>query len=77
MMYGYDEGSMMGGGYNLYGILIFLVLLVIVGFAIYKLFSTNSSNTNDQSMAILKAKLVKGEITEEEYLKKKRLIQHK
>ncbi|MBM7559767.1 SHOCT domain-containing protein [Marinitoga litoralis] len=73
------------GGYSLIGSLISLIFLIIflvvIYFVIKKIFFNgnfdfNRSNKDEyyDAIKILNEKLVKGEITEEEYIRKKELI---
>ena len=88
MMNGFDTNSsygMMQGNFNNgFGFLIMIITMTVIIYAIFKLFNnnqnSNSSNqyqSNDGSLEVLKSKLVKGEITEDDYLRMKKIIQSK
>ena len=47
-----------------------LLILILVALYIYK----HNNNTNSDALELLKMKLVKGEITEEEYINKKSIL---
>lgn len=60
------------GGYHLFMMIPMLIILFLIGYLIYKSLNVNtSSNFGDGSstkaISILKERLAKGEITEEEY----------
>ncbi len=85
MMYGYgfqdNNGYRMMGGYfnNGYGFIIPLILIIIIVYALYKLFSyrTHSNYESNNSLNILKSKYVQGEISEDDYLRKKDILTRK
>lgn len=77
MMHGY--GLMHGYGIlGGYGYIIFILLFLIIAYALYKIFSNNNNEraVNNQSLEILKTKYVQGEISEEEYLRKKEVLKN-
>jgi putative membrane protein len=78
-MMGYGYGNNMMGG--VFGMVIPIIIIAIVVFAIYKLFQNNNTKnigTRDNSLDILKERLARGEINEEEYNTKKNvLLNHK
>jgi len=53
-----------------------LLVIVIVAFLIYKLYKKNNTNNtnNEDLLEMLKMKYIKGEITEEEYNKKREML---
>lgn len=66
------------GGFGIFGMLINIGVLILVGVLVYyfvKKYNTKSSNQN--AIEILKMKYVQGEITEEEYLKRKQVLNDK
>jgi putative membrane protein len=58
------------------GRIVGLILVIAVIFLIYKLYRNNDSKNkkDDDLLEMLKMKYIKGEITEEEYSKKKELL---
>jgi len=58
------------------GRIVGLILVLAIIFLVYKLYKKNDSkNTKDDDLLeMLKMKYIKGEITEEEYSKKKELL---
>lgn len=82
MMHGYNEGYGMMRGFGIlnfgYGSLIMIVIVLIIVYAIYKLFSdSHSMNFEDHSLDVLKSRFVQGEISEEEYISIKKILQRK
>ena len=74
-MMGYGYGNNMMGG--VFGMVIPIIIIAIVVFAIYKLFQNNNTKnigTRDNSLDILKERLARGEINEEEYNSKKNAL---
>ncbi len=51
-----------------------ILVLVVVAVVIIKTLKNRSNNGNDEALELLKIKFVKGEISEEEYLKKKSVL---
>jgi putative membrane protein len=58
--------------------LIPLVILLVIGFSIYRINKNNDENRGNKETAldILDKRYANGEINEEEYLKKKKIIKH-
>lgn len=56
-----------GSGTMIISMFIFWGLLLVLGFYLIKSFVNGNRNTDQDSLAILKNRLAKGEITEEEY----------
>jgi len=53
-----------------------IILIFIIGYALYKLFDNNQNTKSDYlPLEILKTKFVQGEISEDEYLRRKKIIQ--
>jgi len=73
---------MMGYGYGIgwFGMIIPLLLIALIAYAVVKLTQSSSRNNNtkniigNDAMDILNEKFVKGEISEEEYMKKKKML---
>ncbi|ERJ11251.1 SHOCT domain-containing protein [Haloplasma contractile] len=80
MMYGYRNGFDCGGfgGYDGFlGQWSFLIPLLIIGIVIYlvfKLMNQDHRQNKDSLINELKMKYINGEISEQEYLQKKKLI---
>lgn len=85
MMYG---GRFLGGGgcglfgfhsgFGFFGMLINIGFLILVGVLIYYFVKKQGAKTSNQNaLEILKMKYVQGEITEEEYLKRKQVLSDK
>ncbi len=51
-----------------------VVLVVVLAVALFKTLNKKKNSTNDDLLELLKSKYVAGEIDEEEYLRKKKLI---
>jgi putative membrane protein len=79
------EGHCLGGSYGYYGgpIMMFIGLLVIaiIAYLFYRLNTKNnlslnrsSDSANSEALDVLKMKFVNGEITEEDYLRKRNLL---
>lgn len=77
-------GSCLGGSYGYYGgpMMMFLGLLLI-GVLVYVVYKANNkqkfsnfgqSDASSEALDVLKMKFVNGEITEEEYLRKRNLL---
>ncbi|WP_129408413.1 SHOCT domain-containing protein [Marinitoga lauensis] len=75
----------MGGGYGMIGYFIsFIMLIIIIGviFLVFKSIKNNNEAkkreygkiNNYDALKVLNEKFAKGEITEEEYLRKKKII---
>ncbi|OEH84667.1 hypothetical protein BHU72_08445 [Desulfuribacillus stibiiarsenatis] len=75
MGYGH-MGGVYGFPWMMVGMMIFWALLILAGIFMLKSFISgkHSSLASPDSLEILKIRLVKGEINEEEYLKLKELI---
>jgi len=80
MMYGYDNGyncvgyGMLGGWH----FIIPLIIILVIIYAIYKLFKTNHFQMkNSSSLDELNKKYINNEISEDEYLLKKQIINKK
>lgn len=86
-MYGFGNflgGSCLGGSYGYYGgpmmMLLGLILIGVLVYVVYKASNKNKFSYTGQSEAgsealdVLKMKFVNGEITEEEYLRKRNLL---
>lgn len=73
MRYGY--GYEMMNGFGIWGgIIMGFGLLILIIAAIYFYNKNNNTNSSSDALELLKMKLVKGEITEEEYLNKKSIL---
>jgi len=74
--------SMMGYGYGMswFGMIIPLLLIGLIIYAVVKLTQSNSINNNTKNIKlndaidILNQRFANGEISEEEYMKKKKMI---
>lgn len=74
--------SMMGYGYGMswFGMIIPLLLIGLIIYAVVKLTQSSSINNNTKNIKlndaidILNQRLASGEISEEEYMKKKKMI---
>lgn len=89
MMHGYENGF--GGGYGMHGgygwqWIIPIIIIAVIVYAAYKLINANNTNHNNNdrvqpyaksSIEELDRRFVNDEITEEEYMKKKKLINDK
>jgi putative membrane protein len=67
------HGYEMMNGFGIWGGIIMgfgLLILILVVLYFYK----QNNNTNSDALELLKMRFVKGEISEEEYLNKKRLL---
>ncbi|MDF2700045.1 MAG: hypothetical protein K0Q49_1601 [Haloplasmataceae bacterium] len=73
MMYGFDNGFNCGG----YGFVIPILLIVVIIFAAYKLFLNNNHVSNNDALNELNKKFVNGDISEEDYLKRKQILKTK
>lgn len=76
MMFGYGSGPFSG---NWFISMIFMAVLAVltisaIALIIRKITNLNKSHANDAFLEELKTRFVKGEITEEEYMKKKNII---
>lgn len=56
-----------GGGWMIFGMFLFWTLLLLIGFYLIRSFSKGSASTHEDHMNILKVRLAKGEISEQEY----------
>lgn len=85
MGFGTAGGHCLGGNYGYYGgpILMFIGLLAIalIAYLFYRLASKNnlslnkfSDSASSEALEVLKMKFVNGEITEEDYLRKRNLL---
>jgi putative membrane protein len=76
MMFGYRSGPFSGNWFVSMIIMVVLAVLIIsaVILIIRKFTNLNKSHVNDAFLEELKTRFVKGEITEEEYMKKKNII---
>lgn len=82
--FGFAAQHCVGGGFGMMGgpIMMFLglALIALVIYLIYKNahkgkgHESFSSNASDEALDVLKMKFVNGEITEEEYLRKRNLL---
>lgn len=73
MMFGY--GGPFGGLIPMIFMFVFTVLaVVVIIFVIRKIAKSNKSHENDSSLEELQIRFVKGEITEEEYMRKKNIL---
>lgn len=75
------EGRLMMGGFHI-GWVFMIILLILVALAIYfviRMLNKNNfiKDTEESSLNILKERLAKGEISEEEYIRKVELIRKK
>lgn len=84
MGYGFNHGYNMMYGFGGVFMLVPIILTIIIVYAIFKLsgrhytgFSNNSENSTDKALSILKERLAKGEINEEEYITKKNILTDK
>ncbi|SHE75736.1 putative membrane protein [Marinitoga hydrogenitolerans DSM 16785] len=80
-------GSFFGLGYGWYGLLELIILGILIFAVFYFLFKNNTRKYQDyyipkkqtgeknEALKILNEKFVKGEIDEEEYLRKRKLIE--
>ncbi|PRR76622.1 SHOCT domain-containing protein [Clostridium thermopalmarium] len=75
---------MMGYGYNMMawgGLfwLVILVLIIVVGISVYKMTTSGKGNENrtinDESIEILKQRLARGEIDEDQYRRMRDVIE--
>jgi Predicted membrane protein len=75
------EGRLMMGGFHI-GWIFMIICLILVALAIYfviRMINKNNfiKDTEQSSLNILKERLAKGEISEEEYIRKVELIKNK
>ena len=72
----FNSGHMYNPWFFWGGRIVGLILVLAIIFLVYKLYKKNDSkNTKDDDLLeMLKMKYIKGEITEEEYSKKKELL---
>lgn len=61
MMYGWDQYSMLGGG------IMWILLLIVVGLAIYLIAGRTKLSGPETPMEILKKRYAQGEIGKEQY----------
>lgn len=68
-------GNYMGGGF------MFWIFILIIGFLIFGFFKSNSNDNNnfrpreDNALEILKKRFANSEVSEEEYLDKKKFLE--
>lgn len=82
MGYRHGPGSqhMMGYGYTgFFWVILTVILLLIILFLVYKLFqkakrSSTEIETNSNALDILKERYARGELTDEEFIQKKELL---
>ncbi len=76
MMFGYGAGPFGGNWFVSMLFMAILAVLIIVAIVliIKKVTKLNNSHASDESLMELKTRFVKGEITEEEYMRKKNII---
>jgi putative membrane protein len=82
MGYRHGPGSqhMMGYGYTgFFWVILTVILLLIILFLVYKLFqkakrSPTEIETNSNALDILKERYARGELTDEEFIQKKELL---
>lgn len=76
MMHHY--GNWMGrGSFHYMGLIVFLLIIGLVVFLVSQVIQANNKKTknpSDEAVAILNQRLAKGEISEEEYREKKKLL---
>lgn len=76
-------GHMFGWGYGMnggwFGMFIPIILIGIIVYAIYKITSNNTTSreNGNRSLEILNERYAKGEISEEEYIQKKKIMKDK
>ncbi|MDF2821229.1 MAG: uncharacterized protein K0R15_1670 [Clostridiales bacterium] len=74
----FRNGCFGNGGYgfmnNGWNIFIALTILLVVAFVIYLLVHKNSKISKQSSLELLRMKYAQGEITDEEYLKRKEVL---
>lgn len=71
------QGGGMGGGFFGTGLLFMLLIVAIVGVFVWMMrgkTDRSTHHTNRHSLGLLKERLAKGEITEEEYERLKRKV---
>ena len=73
--YGYD----MMGGCGIFMMIILVILIVIIVYAVMKLVQGGSnagttSNSRDEALEILNQRYAKGELSDEEYQQKKKIL---
>jgi putative membrane protein len=73
--YGYD----MMGGWGIFMMIILVILIVIIVYAVMKLVqggnnSATPQSSRDEALEILNQRYVKGEISDEEYQQKKKIL---
>ncbi|MFA7744771.1 MULTISPECIES: SHOCT domain-containing protein [Staphylococcaceae] len=65
---------MMSGGMGVFMMLFWIVILGLVIYGIYRLVTTRATKKEDGALSILKEQFARGEISEEEYEKRKRML---
>lgn len=73
--YGYD----MMGGWGIFMMIILVILIVIIVYAVMKLVqggsnNATSQNSRDEALEILNQRYAKGELSDEEYQQKKKIL---
>ncbi|WP_434351793.1 SHOCT domain-containing protein [Trichococcus flocculiformis] len=73
--YGYN----MMGGWGIFMMIILVILIVIIVYAVMKLVQGGSnagttSNSRDEALEILNQRYAKGELSDEEYQQKKKIL---
>jgi len=80
-MYGYGNGNGFNcGNYGVLGNWNFLIPIIILGITLYivfKIFNQNSTNNKTILINQLNMKYINGELSEEEYIQKKKVISKK
>lgn len=77
MMNGYRYGCGGFGNFGNFGIWHFIIPILVLGiiiYFVYKLFNQDRQNINNSLLNELNNKYINGELTDEEYLQKKRVI---
>ncbi len=74
----YGPGCYFGGIHILFGIALLIAAILVVVYFVKKSKKNNSVEAvSDSALDVLKLRLVQGEISEEEYMKKKELLSKK
>ncbi|KIL50012.1 SHOCT domain-containing protein [Jeotgalibacillus soli] len=70
---------MMGGmidmnGIGIFNMIMWILILAVLFFGVFRLFSRESDKKEDRALSLLKEKFANGDINEEEYKSKKVLL---